>query len=350
VSREAGHLQVALVGATGAVGREMLETLAQRRFPVASLRAFASSRSAGEAIDFGDATVVVEDLNALEDYSGFDLVLFSAGAQTSLDHAPQFAKTGAYVVDNSSAWRSHKNVPLVVPEINADALDGADLKMVAVPNCSTIALVQTLAPLHRAARVKRVVVSTYQSVSGAGRKGMDEMEQQVRHLLNGIAPEQEVFSHRIAFNCLPLIGDPDDDGFTGEEKKLMSETQRILNDDQVQVVATAVRVPVFIGHALSVAIETDDVLEVDDAAQALADHPGVLVTDRNDAMAVPTQADIAGEDFTLVGRLRADPTRAEGLLYWVVSDNLRKGAALNAVQIAEALLDRGLLPRAEKGE
>jgi aspartate-semialdehyde dehydrogenase len=341
-----GHLRVAVVGATGAVGREMLATLASRQFPVGSLRAFASSRSAGDAVDFGAASVVVEDLEALDDFTGFDLVLFAAGAEISLKYAPEFAKTGAYVVDNSSAWRAHKNVPLVVPEINADALDGAALKMVAVPNCSTIALVQTLAPLHRAARVKRVVVSTYQSVSGAGRKGMDELEQQVRQLLNGLAPEQEVFSHRIAFNCLPLIGEPEDDGFTGEEKKLMTETQRILDDPGVQVVATAVRVPVFIGHALSVAVETDDILEVDEAAQLLADHPGVLVTDRSDAMAVPTQADIAGEDFTLVGRLRADPTRAEGLLYWVVSDNLRKGAALNAVQIAEALLERCLLPRA----
>ena len=336
-------LRVAIVGATGVVGREMVAVLEERRFPVRQLRLFASSRSAGESIEFHGHSIVVEDLAQRDPNEYFDLVLFSAGSELALEHAPQFADQGAWVVDNSSAFRQMLDCPLVVPEINSHALHQAERRIVANPNCTTIALVQSLFPLMQLQRVKRVVVSTYQAVSGAGKGGMNELEGQVRKLLNGIPPDVEVFPARIAFNCLPLIGDPDESGFTGEERKIMTETGRILEDDALRVVATAVRVPVFIGHSLSVGVEFVGDLDPEAAAQAMADHDGLLVTDRESALATPTTNDIAGEDMVLVGRLRRDPSVDHGLAYWVVSDNLRKGAALNAVQIAESLLQRDLL-------
>ena len=336
-------LRVAIVGATGAVGREMVAILEERRFPVGELRLFASARSAGESLEFRGEDVAIEDLSEFDQQESFDLALFSAGSELSADHAPAFAEAGAWVVDNSSAFRDSSDCPLIVPEINSHSLHQAKRRIIANPNCTTIALVQSLFPLLQLQRIKRVIVSTYQSVSGAGKKGMNELESQVRNLLNGIPPDVEVFSERIAFNCLPLIGDPDEDGVTVEERKVMRETCRILDDQEIKVFATAVRVPVFIGHSLAVSVEFDGDLAPEAAAQAMADHPGVLVTDRESHLATPTTADIAGEDMVLVGRLRRDPTVDYGLAYWVVSDNLRKGAALNAVQIAESLIQRDLI-------
>jgi aspartate-semialdehyde dehydrogenase len=336
-------LRVAVVGATGAVGRELLTILEERRFPAASVRAFASERSAGEFVSFGGEDIAVEALDARNRDESFDLALFSAGSELSLKHAPEFAAAGAWVVDNSSAFRGDEGCPLVVPEINSHRLREATKQIVANPNCTTIALVQTLFPLAQLQRVKRVVVSTYQSVSGAGQAGMDELESQVRNLLNGIPPDIKTFSERIAFNCLPLIGAPDQDGVTEEERKIVRETRRILSDERIAISATAVRVPVFIGHSLSVNVEFEGDLDPEAAAQAMADHAGVLVTDRESHLATPTTADIAGEDMVLVGRLRRDRSVEHGLAYWVVSDNLRKGAALNAVQIAESLIQRDLM-------
>lgn len=335
--------RVAIVGATGAVGREMLSILEERRFPIGRLRLFASSRSAGETLDYRGAELTIEDLSELDTNESFDLALFSVGSELSLQWAPLMAEAGAWVIDNSAAFRDAQDCPLVVPEINGHTLHEAERRIVANPNCTTIALAQTLFPLTQLQRPKRVVVSTYQAVSGAGKKGMNELESQVRKLLNGIPPKVDVFPGRIAFNCLPMIGEPEADGFTGEEHKIMNETKRILDDPRMRLVATAVRVPVFIGHSMAVNIEFDGDLEPEAAAQAMADHPGLLVTDREDVAAVPTTADIAGEDMVLVGRLRRDPSVDHGLAYWVVSDNLRKGAALNAVQIAESLVQRDLL-------
>ena len=342
-------LRVAVVGATGAVGREMLAILEERRFPVGDLRLFASANSAGDTLQFLGDDVVVEDLASLDSDDRFDLALFSAGSEVSIQYAPVFAESGAWVVDNSSAFREAEGCPLVVPEINGHRLRDADQRIVANPNCTTIALVQSLHPLMQLQRLKRVVVSTYQAVSGAGKKGMKELEDQVRKLLNGIPPDVEVFPSRIAFNCVPSIGEPDEEGYTSEERKIMTESLRILEDDRIKVVATAVRVPVFIGHSLSVNAEFDADLAPEAAAQAIADHPGVLITDRENHLATPTTADIAGEDMVLVGRMRRDPTVDHGLAYWVVSDNLRKGAALNAIQIAESLIQRDLLHRASIG-
>jgi aspartate-semialdehyde dehydrogenase len=344
------RLRVAVVGATGAVGREMIAILAERHFPVGKLRLFASTASVGESVGFKGDEIAVEDLSKLDPSESFDLVLLSAGTELSLEHAPDFARSGAWVIDNSSAFRDAEDCPLVVPEINSHTLREAGRRIVANPNCTTIALVQSLFPMVQLQRPKRVVVSTYQAVSGAGKKGMKELEDQVRKMLNGIPPDVEVFPARIAFNCLPLIGEPEADGFTGEEHKIMNETKRILGDQRLKVVATAVRVPVFIGHSLAVNVEFDGDLDPEAAAQAIADHDGVLITDRESVNATPTTADIAGEDMVLVGRMRRDPSVDHGLAYWVVSDNLRKGAALNAVQIAESLLQRDLLDGETTGQ
>lgn len=331
------------MGATGAVGREMLRVLEDRGFPAQSVQAFASPRSVGTMLDFGDGQIRVESLDTLNDPSQFDLALFSCGSERSLTWAPRFARAGCMVIDNSSAWRGHDKVPLVVPEVNAEALDQASLGVVAVPNCSTIGLVQALAPLHAHKRLQRVVVTTFQSVSGSGRKGIDELDRQTRQLFNAQGADPDVFHKRIAFNILPLIGEPEEDGFTAEERKLMTETLKILGDEEIRVVATATRVPVFVGHALSVVVEPSGPIAIEEARELIAAHPGVLLTDVEAPMNAPTPEDIAGEDFTLVGRLRRDPSTANGLALWVVSDNLRKGAALNAVQIAEAMIERGLL-------
>jgi len=342
-------LRVAVVGATGAVGREMVSILEERRFPIGELRLFASADSTDQTLEFHGEELAVEDLATLDSDDRFDLALLSVGSDLSLHYAPLFAESGAWVIDNSAAFREAEGCPLVVPEINSHSLRDADRRIVANPNCTTIALVQSLYPLMQLQRLKRVVVSTYQAVSGAGKKGMRELEEQVRKLLNGIPPDVEVFPSRIAFNCVPLIGEPDEQGFTDEERKVMSETLRILEDDRIKVVATAVRVPVFIGHSLSVNVEFDADLAPEAAAQALADHAGILVTDRESHLATPTTEDIAGEDMVLVGRMRRDPSVDHGLAYWVVSDNLRKGAALNAIQIAESLIQRELLERTQIG-
>ncbi|HBU47770.1 MAG TPA: aspartate-semialdehyde dehydrogenase [Myxococcales bacterium] len=342
-------LRVAVVGATGAVGREMLQVLSDRHFPCASVRAFASPNSVGKLLDFGEDTLRVESLESISDPSVFDLALFSCGSERSLVWAPRFARSGCIVIDNSSAWRNHDKVPLVVPEVNAQDLDDASLGVIAVPNCSTIGLVQAIAPLHRNQPLRRVVVTTFQSVSGSGRKGIEELDRQTRQLFNAQGTEPKVYPKRIAFNVLPLIGEPDVDGYTAEERKLMTETLKILGDDQIQVIATATRVPVFVGHALSVVVEPVKAIDVDEARALIADHPGVLVTDAESVMNAPTPEDIAGEDLTLVGRVRRDPSSETGLALWIVSDNLRKGAALNAVQIAETMIRRGLLAPKHKG-
>ena len=323
-----------MVGATGAVGEVMLELLAERRFPVDQIAALASAESAGRAVAFGKRSVRVEDL-ATFDFSGWDFALFSAGGTVSAEHAPRAVAAGCVVIDNTSHFRMDPDVPLVVPEVNADALDDFERGIIANPNCSTIQMLLAVAPLHRAAGVSRINVATYQSVSGAGRAAMEELGRQCADRFNFRDPEPKVFSHPIAFNLIPAIDALDDNGYTREEMKLHRETRRILGSDSIRVNATAVRVPVFIGHGEAVHLETEQPLSVEAARALLADAPGVrLVGDG--ALATPL-TDAAGVDEVSVCRLRRDLSHAQGLNFWVVGDNVRKGAALNAVQIAELL-------------
>ncbi|MCB9528766.1 MAG: aspartate-semialdehyde dehydrogenase [Myxococcales bacterium] len=334
--RDAG-LVVAIVGATGAVGEEMRNVLAEHDFPVAKLKPLASPRSAGSTIEWRGRQHPVEVL-ADDSFHGVDLALFSAGTDVSLAHAPKAAAAGAIVVDNSRAFRMNPEVPLVVPEVNAHALD-RHAGIIANPNCSTIQMVVALKPLHDLARIKRVVVSTYQSASGAGRKAMDELRDQTIALLNFAEPKINAFSRRLAFDTLPHIDRFEDDGFTREEHKMIFETRKIMGLPELPVCATCVRVPVFIGHACSVNVELERPVSIDEACEALAAVPGVDV--RRDPAEFPTANDVVGQDGVFVGRVRRDPSVPAGLALWVVADNLRKGAATNAVQIAEALLARG---------
>ena len=334
-------LTVAVVGATGAVGREMLKTLHEREFPATNVKAFASSRSVGAEVPFGDKTLKVAELNE-DSFVGINLALFSAGADASKKFAPHAAHSGCVVIDNSSAWRMDPRCPLVVPEVNPDALSMQE-GIIANPNCSTIQMVVVLKPLHDAAGIKRVVVSTYQAVSGAGQKGVDELERQVRELFNGLDSENRVFPARIAFNVLPQIDVFMDNDYTKEEMKMVNETKKIMDDPSVQVTATCVRVPVFYGHAESVNIETVKHLDAKTARAILAQTPGVRVVDNPAEGLYPLPSDSAGEDDTFVGRIRQDETLENGLNLWIVADNLRKGAALNAVQIAETLVARDLV-------
>jgi aspartate-semialdehyde dehydrogenase len=333
--------RVAVVGATGAVGREMLKTLAEREFPADEVIALASGRSAGQEVSFGEKTVLkVQNLEKY-DFKGVDIGLFSPGASVSAVHAPRAAAAGCVVIDNTSHFRMEPDVPLVVPEVNPGALRNFRKRnIIANPNCSTIQMVVALKPLHQIARIKRVVVATYQSVSGAGKEAMDELWGQTRGVYVNDAPKAEQFTKQIAFNVIPHIDRFMDDGSTKEEWKMAVETRKILDPD-IAVVATCVRVPVFIGHAEAVHVEFERPIDEDEARDALRAAPGVTVLDRRDDGGYATPAEVAGEDPVYVSRLRKDPTVPHGLAFWCVSDNLRKGAALNAVQIAEELVRQG---------
>ncbi len=337
--------KVAVAGATGNVGREMLSILAERKFPFSEVVALASPRSNGKEVSFGDGILKVKALEYF-DFKGTDIVLMSAGSRVSKEWSPKIAAAGAIVIDNSSAWRMDRDVPLVVPEVNAQALaDGFKKGIIANPNCSTAQLVVALKPLHDAAKIKRVVVSTYQSVSGAGKDAMDELFRQTRAVFVADPIEVENFTKQIAYNVIPHIDDFLDSGLTKEEWKMMVETQKILDPD-IQLTATCVRVPVFVGHAIAATVEFESAITADKARQLLRAAPGVLVVDKRDDGGYVTPVECAGEDATYVSRIRKDPTVEFGLSLWIVADNLRKGAALNAVQIAESLINRKLLKRA----
>lgn len=339
--------KVAVAGATGNVGREMLDILAERRFPVSEVVPLASSRSIGTEVSFGDKTLKCRHLDAY-DFSDTDICLMSAGGDVARQWAPKIGAQGCVVIDNSSAWRMDPDVPLVVPEVNAAAAAGfAKKNIIANPNCSTAQLVVALKPLHDAATIKRVVVSTYQSVSGAGKEGMDELFAQTRSVFVSDPIEAKKFQKRIAFNLIPQIDVFMEDGFTKEEWKMVVETKKIL-DPKIKLVATCVRVPVFIGHSEAVNIEFERPLSADEARDILREAPGVLVIDKHEPGGYITPHEAAGEDATYVSRIRDDPTVDNGLVLWCVSDNLRKGAALNAVQIAEVLVNRGLLSPKKK--
>jgi aspartate-semialdehyde dehydrogenase len=327
---------VAVVGATGAVGAEMIATLEERKFPVGSLRPLASYRSAGGRVTFHDQEVVVRELTK-DSFEGVDIALFSAGADISREFAPIAAKAGAVVIDNSSAWRMGKDVPLVVPEVNR--ADIAKHKgIIANPNCSTIQMVVALKPLHDRARIRRIVVTTFQSVSGTGKEAMDELLEQSQDLLSFKEPAPSVFPHQIAFNCVPHIDDFLPSGYTKEEMKLLNETRKIMGDDSIRVTATTVRVPVYVGHSESVNIETEKKLTANEARAILCEAPGVLLYDDPVHKIYPMPIDVAGKDEVFVGRIREDESIPNGLNLWIVADNLRKGAALNAIQIAEELI------------
>jgi aspartate-semialdehyde dehydrogenase len=338
--------KVAIVGATGNVGREMLKVLAEREFPVDEIYALASRRSLGTEVSFGDRNIKCRDLEQF-DFSQVDFCLMSAGSTISKEWSPRIGAQGAIVIDNSSAWRYDRDVPLIVPEVNADAVAGYTKKnIIANPNCSTAQLVVALKPLHDAAKIKRVVVSTYQSVSGAGKEAMDELWHQTKGMY---VPGQEVephkFTKQIAFNCIPHIDDFMEDGFTKEEWKMMAETKKIL-DPKIKLTATCVRVPVFVGHSEAVNVELENELSPDDAREILRTAPGIMVVDKREEGGYVTPVEAAGEFATYVSRIREDSTVENGLAFWVVSDNLLKGAALNTVQIAETLINRKLLPDA----
>ena len=338
--------KVAVVGATGNVGREMLSVLSERAFPYSEVVALASSRSVGTQVSFGDDILKVKALEHY-DFKGTDIVLMSAGSTVSKQWSPKIVAQGAIVIDNSSVWRMDRDVPLIVPEVNADALNGIKKGIVANPNCSTAQLVVVLKPLHDLAKIKRVVVSTYQSVSGAGKDAMDELFRQTRSVLVADAMEVEYFPKQIAYNVIPQIDVFLDSGLTKEEWKMMVETQKILDPD-IQLTATCVRVPVFIGHAEAVTIEFESAITAERARAVLREAPGVLVVDKREDGGYVTPVDCAGEDATYVSRIRKDPTVEHGLSLWIVADNLRKGAALNAVQIAECLINRKLLKKSRE--
>ncbi|MBV1705425.1 MAG: aspartate-semialdehyde dehydrogenase [Hyphomicrobiales bacterium] len=334
--------KVAVVGATGNVGREMLNILDERKFPADEVVALASRRSVGVEVSYGDRTLKVKALEHY-DFSDVDICLMSAGGGVSKEWSPRIAAKGCVVIDNSSAWRYDSDIPLVVPEVNPQALDGfARRNIVANPNCSTAQLVVALKPLHDRARIRRVVVSTYQSVSGAGKDAMDELFSQTRAVFTAGQAESKKFPKRIAFNVIPQIDVFMEDGFTKEEWKMMAETKKIL-DPKIKLVATCVRVPVFISHSEAVNVEFETPLSADEARAILDSAPGVVVLDRREPGGYMTPHEAAGEDATYVSRIREDATVENGLAFWCVSDNLRKGAALNAVQIAETMVARKLI-------
>jgi aspartate-semialdehyde dehydrogenase len=334
--------KVAVVGATGNVGREILNILAERAFPADAVVAIASRRSLGAEVAWGERTLKVKALDHY-DFSDIDICLMSAGSAISKQWAPKIAAQAAVVIDNSSCWRYEADVPLIVPEVNADAVAGFRKRgIIANPNCSTAQLVVALKPLHDRARIKRAVIATYQSVSGAGREAMDELFAQTRAIYVTDPIEPKKFPKRIAFNLIPHIDVFMEDGFTKEEWKMAVETKKIL-DPKIKVVATCVRVPVFIGHSEVVNLEFEEPITVDEAWALLRNAPGCLVIDKREAGGYVTPYESAGEDATYVSRVREDPTVENGLVLWVVSDNLRKGAALNAVQIAECLINRKLI-------
>ncbi|WP_041972968.1 aspartate-semialdehyde dehydrogenase [Geobacter sp. OR-1] len=332
---------VAIVGATGAVGAQMIECLEEREFPVGEIKFLASSRSVGEILEFRGKPVLVEELK-LDSFSGIDIALFSAGGDRSREFCPAAAAAGAVCIDNSSAWRMDPDVPLVVPEVNPNAIAGYTKKgIIANPNCSTIQMVVALKPLHDAATIKRIIVSTYQAVSGTGKKAIDELRKQVGELLNARPVNCSVYPHQIAFNCIPQIDVFEENGYTREELKMVNETRKIMAAD-IRVTATTVRVPVFYGHAESVNIETVKKLSVDDARKLLKKAPGVKLVDDPAKGIYPMPMSTAGQDLVYVGRIREDESTDNGLNLWVVADNIRKGAATNAVQIAEILVQKYL--------
>jgi aspartate-semialdehyde dehydrogenase len=339
--------KVAVVGATGNVGREMLDILVERDFPADEVVAIASRRSQGTECSFGDKTLKVKALDHY-DFSDVDICLMSAGGGVSKEWSPKIAAAGGVVIDNSSAWRMDPDVPLIVPEVNADKIAGFTKKnIIANPNCSTAQLVVALKPLHDAAKIKRVVVATYQSVSGAGKEAMDELFSQTKAIFTVNEVEGKRFPKRIAFNVIPQIDVFMDDGYTKEEWKMMMETKKIL-DPKIKLTATCVRVPVFVGHSEAVNIEFENPISADEAREILRKAPGCLVIDKREPGGYVTPYECVGEDATYISRIREDGTVENGLEMWVVSDNLRKGAALNAVQIAEVLINRKLISAKKK--
>jgi aspartate-semialdehyde dehydrogenase len=335
--------KVVVAGATGNVGREMLNILAEREFPIDEIAAVASSRSQGDVIDFGetDKKLKVQNIENF-DWTGWDIALFAIGSEATLKYAPIAAAAGCVVIDNSSLYRMDPDVPLIVPEVNPDAIDGYKRKnIIANPNCSTAQLVVALKPLHDHAKILRVVVATYQSVSGAGKEGMDELFEQSRNIFVGDSAEPKKFTKQIAFNVIPHIDSFLEDGYTKEEWKMMVEVKKIL-DPKIKLTATCVRVPVFVGHSEAVNIEYDREMSAAKAKSILREAPGIMLVDKHEDGGYATPIEAAGDDATYISRVREDPTVDNGLAFWCVSDNLRKGAALNAVQIAELLGRRHL--------
>ena len=329
---------VAVAGATGAVGNEMIQILEEQEFPVASLKLLASSRSAGKTLDFRGESLHVEELRD-DSFEGVDIALFSAGAAASRQFAPAAAESGCVVIDNSSGWRMDPEVPLVVPEVNPHAVADYRRKgIIANPNCSTIQMVVVLKPIYDAAGIERVVVSTYQAVSGTGKNAIEELTEQTRNLLTFQEVTAEVYPHRIAFNCFPHIGSFLENGYTEEEMKMVHETHKIMEDPNIRVSATTVRIPVFYGHSEAVNIQTERKLSAKEARVLLFQAPGVRVMDNPDERIYPMPSEAAGINDTLVGRIREDISIENGLDLWIVADNIRKGAALNTVQIAELLI------------
>ena len=339
------EVNVALVGATGNVGQEMLAIMAERLFPVNEVFALASRSSIGREISFGDKTLKCQDLETF-DFSKAHITLFAAGGSVAKEWAPKAAKAGSIVIDNSSFYRMDPDVPLVVPEVNPDAVEGfAKKNIIANPNCSTAQLVVALKPLHDVAKIKRVVVSTYQSTSGAGKSAMDELFNQTKGIFVNDQPTPEKFTKQIAFNVIPHIDVFMEDGFTKEEWKMTAETKKIV-DPSIKLTATCVRVPTFVGHAEAVNVEFEKPISDDEAHAILREAPGLLVVDKREDGGYVTPVECVGDFATFISRVRVDPTVDNGLAFWCVSDNLRKGAALNAVQIAELLLNRGLVKAA----
>jgi len=330
------NYNVAVVGASGAVGKEMVKILEERDFPIKKLHLFASERSEGNPLTFRNKAVYIQTL-VEESFEGVDIALFSAGSEISLKMAPIAAKAGAVVIDNSSAFRMDPQVPLIVPEVNADALEGHK-GIIANPNCSTIQMVMALKPIHDVSRIKRVVVTTFQSVSGTGKEGIDELLDQTRSLLSFKEIKKKVYPYQIAFNCLPHIDEFIESGYTQEEMKLVNETQKILGDPSIRVTSTAVRVPVLRGHSESINLELERAVSPNEIRAILAAAPGVMVWDDVKRNIYPLPVETSGKDEVFIGRIRVDDSVPHGIHLWVVSDNLRKGAALNAVQIAEALI------------
>jgi aspartate-semialdehyde dehydrogenase len=338
---------VAVVGATGNVGREMLNILAEREFPADEVVALASRRSMGVEVSYGDRILKVKALEHF-DFSAIDICLMSAGSAVSKEWSPRIAAAGAVVIDNSSCWRYDSDVPLIVPEVNADAIAGFRKRgIIANPNCSTAQLVVALKPLHDRAKITRVVVATYQSVSGAGKEAMDELFAQTKSVFQLNEVESKQFPKRIAFNLIPQIDVFMEDGYTKEEWKMVVETKKIL-DRKIKVTATCVRVPVFVGHSEVVNIEFENLITVDEARDILRNAPGCIVIDKHEPGGYVTPYEAAGEDATFISRIREDATVENGLSMWIVSDNLRKGAALNTIQIAECLINRKLITAKRK--
>jgi len=332
---------VAVVGATGAVGKEMLKVLAQRNFPVRNLRALASERSEGKMVEFAGESLKVERLTT-SSFEGIEIALFSAGASVSREFSPIAAKRGAVVVDNSKAFRMDKNTPLVVPEVNPHTLR-SHKGIIANPNCSTIQLVVAINPIHQRVKIKKLVISTYQAVSGTGKEAIRELTEQSRQLLSRQKTTKKVYPHQIAFNLLPHIGDFLPNGYTEEEMKLVNETRKIMEDESIAITATCVRVPVFNSHSEAVTLETEEKISVEEVRKILSWAPGVMVEDSPDQEIYPLPIKAAGRDEVFVGRIREDLSSPNGINMWIVADNLRKGAALNAVQIAELLIEQALL-------